>query len=100
MYFGSLLAKSVRAFSIALGVYVPLGMLFGIMVLYAGMAGVELGEDEFLERRRIFGAVAIGLVISGIVAGFGAWRLWSLASNIARSNRRRARELSERQARS
>ena len=97
---GSLLAKSVRVFSIALGVYAPIGMLFAIMMFYAAMAGVRLAEDEFVERRRIYGAIAIGLVISGIVAVYGAYQLWNLASSLARSNRRRARELRERQVRS
>ena len=75
-------------------------MLFAIMMFYAAMAGVRLAEDEFVERRRIYGAIAIGLVISGIVAVYGAYQLWNLASSLARSNRRRARELRERQVRS
>ena len=93
-YFDSLVAKSLRVVSIVLGVYAPLALLFGVAVLFAGMSALGLEEDEFISRRRTFGAVAAGLVVSGVVAAYGAYRVWNLASSIRRRNWRRAKGLS------
>jgi hypothetical protein len=84
----------LRLLSVTLGVWTFVGILFGIMVMFSGLANPGLEEEEFESRRRQFGFTGLGLVASGVVAGYGSYRAWLAAARVRRSNRRRAKGLS------
>ncbi|NQW21600.1 MAG: hypothetical protein HQ477_12915 [Chloroflexi bacterium] len=91
--FDSLRAKFVRVLSIVLGVYAPLGILFGVLVMFMPLTGANIDEDEFKDRRMQFGLTAIGIVASGIASGYVSYRSWEMAANVRRNNRCRAKGL-------
>ena len=91
--FDSSLTKFLRVLSIAFGVWVLVGILFGIMVIFSGLANPDMEEEEFESRRRQFGFTGLGLVASGVVAGYGSYRAWLIADKAGRANRRRAKGL-------
>ncbi|MBT3996266.1 MAG: hypothetical protein HOF01_10760 [Chloroflexi bacterium] len=91
--FDSSLAKLVRVISILLGVYAPIGILLGVLILFAANMTGEPDEDDARSAQRRLGLVAFGVGVSGIASGYVSYRTWRTASNIRRSNRRRAKGL-------
>ena len=91
--FDSSLAKLVRVISILLGVYAPIGILLGVLILFAANVTGEPDADDARSSRRQLGLIAFGVGVSGIASGYVSYRTWSAASNIRRNNRRRAKGL-------
>ena len=88
--FDSIFAKFLRVFSVLLGVYAPIGMLFGVMLIMAPIGRNSIDEAEFETVRRVFGFAALGVIASGFIAAYGSYRVWFIAANVRRNIRRRA----------
>ena len=93
--FDSLFARFLRLGSVSLGIYAVVGILFGILMIFVPISANDVDEDEFRSRRQQLGLATFALIGSGLAAGYGSYRMWNTASNVRRSNRRRAKGLTE-----
>jgi hypothetical protein len=91
--YDSYFAKFIQVLSIVLGIYTPVGLLLGLLLLFGAVSSGQGDDDQSRSNRRQMGLIAAGVGVSGIVAGYGSYRLWSTASNLRRNNRRRAKGL-------
>lgn len=91
--FDSTFARSLRVISILLGVYAPVAILLGVLLLFGGIDATNQDEDEARSARRTIALIAGGIGVSGVAAGYMSYRTWGMTDRVRRSNRRRAKGL-------